>query len=141
MLKKIFTVKILSFIFAVLAVIIAALSLYRSDIKEKKEEERVNEANRQKYLEEMDNSHENLFLSFDCFPLIKNKYNIDVILPPQSESFMIVQTTNINNNGRKTAKNTELSLCINDDCKFMLLLSQIKEEAKDTIYPQGNLAK
>lgn len=140
LLKKIFTVKILSLIFAVLAVIIAAISLYRSDMKDKKEDARINEEYKQKYLEEMDNSHENLFLSFDCFPLMKEIYNIDIILPSESD-FGIFQSLYIRNEGRKTAKNTDLTICINNECEFGVIFPSIKDEVKDTIFPGKNFAK
>lgn len=141
LLKKIFSIKILSLMICIITAFISYLAFDRSDTKDKKEEIRINEELRQKELEEIDKTHEYLILSFQCIPVMKNEYNADIILPSNSTADMIVQTVNIINGGRKTAKNTELEICIKNDFKFMLIQSDLTEEVKDTIYPQQNLAK
>lgn len=138
-LKKIFTVKVLALIASILAVVIAIQTLNYNKNKDKKEENRIQEELERKYLEELDNTYENLFLAFQCIPAMKKEYNADIIIPNSTHG--IIQSVNIFNKGRKTAKNTELTMCIKGDVKFGLIhTGSVTEEANDTIY-QDNLAK
>jgi hypothetical protein len=133
-------IKIIGIIVSIITIVVGALTIINycsSKAKDKKEEER-------RRLEELDNTHENLTLSFQCMPIIKKEYNADIIIPipnSQHDEEIIFLLLDIFNRGRKTANNTELTMCIKNDFYFEYIMSNFTMEGKDTIYPQKNLVK